>query len=582
MPNHNDYIDMNYEEISPQRSITGDSFTQGLCDWRFSISPSSGGAWIPSMSYFLIEYTFSNAAVNDSPLSSTKMTLGCNWASNLFTASSFKVAQYEICNVNSFHAQTHTLKKRMGYVHEDFQGLAYDRDGYDSDFSRRLARTSADSLYDKYGQLDVSNINAPVTTTSFVNSGSVYSYKTPAGTGNVEINSRVIAPQATRTIGQTITLTAADRANLDWTLTTTAAIAAGDVVVIGTAAGAYVATVLFLSANNPVAPATTSIATGTIIQLAAGLVNADTGVAFLWAASIVPNRQADPRTGKFLNNVLYQPPLGVFDISDPTLLFGDFAIVLTPNQSYKTAVIESLENKVEGTDYKFAIRSMKFYIAKCKIPQMPTPDTAFSMMEYQLLTKQLLIQSGTQNFDFMLPPSTQKIVVFIQDASAGSLSNVSASRFKVRQFSDQVAITNRFGKFANTWDEFLQAIQVTFSGITKPQSSFQPLEEIKYNSNYMLQRWIHTNQMNKNPSPEDFNEWLSMGAYYAFDFSRDALSNGTYANVRVSYTPPTAPAYNVTAGNVPIVNLFIVAIHNRDVAIQYEQGRVVSVRSQIE
>ena len=204
------------------------------------------------------------------------------------------------------------------------------------------------------------------------------------------------------------------------------------------------------------------------------------------------------------------------------------------------------------------------------------------MQEYQLLTKQLLIQSGTQNFDFMLPPSTQKIVVFIQDAGAGSLSNVSASRFKVRQFSDQVAITNRYGKFANTWDEFLQAIQVTFSGITKPQSSFQPLEEIKYNSNYMLQRWIHTNQMNKNPSPEDFNEWLSMGPYYSWDFSRDALSNGTYANVRVSYTPPTVPAYNSTAGNVPIVNLFIVAIHNRDVAIQYEQGRVVSVRSQIE
>ena len=376
-------------------------------------------------------------------------------------------------------------------------------------------------------------------------------------------------------------MTAAVRNDFDWLLTTTVAIAAGDVVVIGTAAGAYVATVLFLSANNP-GLATTSIATGTIIQLAPGLANADTGVAFLWAASIVPNRQADPRTGKFLNNVLYQPPLGVFDISDPTLLFGDFAIVLTPNQSYKTAVIESLENKTEGVDYKFSIRSMKFYIAKCKIPQMPTPDTAFSMMEYQLLTKQLLIQSGTQNFDFMLPPSTQKIVVFIQDASAGSLSNVSASRFKVRQFSDQAAITNRYGKFANTWDEFLQAIQVTFSGITKPQSSFQPLEEIKYNTNYMLQRWIHTNQMNKNPSPEDFNEWLSMGAYYAFDFSRDALSNGTYANVRVSYTPPTAPAYNVTAGNVPIVNLFIVAIHNRDVAIQYEQGRVVSVRSQIE
>ena len=56
----------------------------------------------------------------------------------------------------------------MGYVHEDFMGLAYDRDGYDSYFSRRLAKTSSDSLYDKDGLLDVSNINAPVTTSSFV------------------------------------------------------------------------------------------------------------------------------------------------------------------------------------------------------------------------------------------------------------------------------------------------------------------------------------------------------------------------------------------------------------------------------
>ena len=158
MPSNNDYIDLQYEEVSPQRAIDNASFTQGLCDWRFSISPSSGGAWIPSMSYFLIEYTFSNNGGTDAPVSSSKMTLGCDWAANLFTASSFKVAQYEICNVNSFHAQTHCLKKRLGYVHEDFAGLAYDRDGYEADFSRRLAKTSSDSLYDRDGLLDVSNV----------------------------------------------------------------------------------------------------------------------------------------------------------------------------------------------------------------------------------------------------------------------------------------------------------------------------------------------------------------------------------------------------------------------------------------
>ena len=580
MPSNNDYIDLNYEEISPQRAINGDSFTQGLCDWRFSISPSSGGAWIPSMSYFLIEYTFSNNGGTDAPVSSSKMTLGCDWAANLFTASSFKVAQYEICNVNSFHAQAHCLKKRLGYVHEDFAGLAYDRDGYDADFARRLAKTSVDGMYHKDGLIDCSNNNVPDSTAAFVNNGVAYTYKIPAGTGQAEIKSYLIAPQAGKTIGQTITLTTADVANLDWTLTVAGwtAIVAGDIVVIGTAAGVYVATILMATAAN--GGGTTSVLTGTLIALATGQANANAGVRFLYAATLAPTRQADPRVGKYLNNVLYQPPLGVFDISDPTLLFGDFAIVLTPNQNYKTAVIESITDKKEGStnDYRFSIRSMKFYIAKCKIPQMPTPDTAFSMMEFQMLTKQLLVQSGTQTSDFMLPPSTQKIVVFIQDAAAGTVSSVNATRFKVRQYTNVPAISQRYGNYANTWDEFLQAIQVTFSGITKPQSMFQPVEPVDLNTNYMLQRWIHTNQMNRNPSPEGFEDWLSMGPYYAWDFSRDALSNGTYANVRVSYTPPST--YNTT--NAPNVNLFIVAIHGRDVAIQYEQGRVVSVRSQIE
>ncbi len=51
----------------------------------------------------------------------------------------------------------------MGYVHEDFAGLA-SRDGYDADFSLHLAKTSSDSLYHGDGVIDVSNGNAPLAT----------------------------------------------------------------------------------------------------------------------------------------------------------------------------------------------------------------------------------------------------------------------------------------------------------------------------------------------------------------------------------------------------------------------------------
>ena len=150
MQNENDYIDFQLEEISSQREVSLAAFTKGLIEYRFSVSPSGGTAWIPSMSYFLIDYTFTDMA-DLAPSVSQKMTLACDWPAQLFSATSFKIAGYEVCNVNNSCPQTHILKKRMGYVSEDFNGLAYNRDGYDADFSRRLGRTSRDGVFHKDG-----------------------------------------------------------------------------------------------------------------------------------------------------------------------------------------------------------------------------------------------------------------------------------------------------------------------------------------------------------------------------------------------------------------------------------------------
>ena len=95
----------------------------------------------------------------------------------------------------------------------------------------------------------------------------------------------------------------------------------------------------------------------------------------------------------------------------------------------------------------------------------------------------------------------------------------------------------------------------------------------------MLHRWIQTSMMNKSSSPESFEEWLSMGPYFVFDYTRDELSNGSYCSIKVDYKPPG----DVTAGAVkPNAIMHVVSICERDVAITYDNGRVTSVRSQIE
>ena len=54
-------IDLNFEEVGCDRNITDASFANGLQNFRFSVSPAGNGSWVPSMSYFLVEYAFGSA-----------------------------------------------------------------------------------------------------------------------------------------------------------------------------------------------------------------------------------------------------------------------------------------------------------------------------------------------------------------------------------------------------------------------------------------------------------------------------------------------------------------------------------------
>lgn len=586
MENLNEYIDVNFEEVSSQRDVCGDAFSKGLIEYRFSVSPSAGGAWIPSMSYFMIDYKLSTVLDDTKALESkSKITMACDWPSQLFSTVSFKIAGYEVCSVNNYCAQTHILKKRMGYVSEDFNGLAYNRDGYDADFSRRLARSSEDGTYHKDGVRDCTNSNQPLTTTpqSIYHNGAGRELKNSDTSAALLIANKTINTTLPAT-GTGLTLTSAGGVGTIGFDAGNSAVLVGDYITVGTATGLFFAAgYVSVKTSDKVLTFIPTVYVDTKTRADAAA-ECKTVLSIQAPGAVVNTAQstvADPRSGKTDGSVMYQPPVGIFDINDPTKLFGDFSIVFSPNQNFLRDVVESIEAKAENVDYKFSITGMKFYIAKCKIPQMPNPNTQFSLDEFSIQGKTINVKNGQQTFDFILPPSTNKIVVFIQDSDV-TTTNVSSSRLKVRQFGDP-AWKNKYGNYANTFDEYLRGIQVTYSGITKPQSLFQAVTTIE-KSNPMLHRWILSNIMNKTSSPESFDEWLSMGSYYVFDYTRDELSNGSYANIRIDYGAPEGVT-DITKGGpgkLPDVILHCVAICTRDIAISYDQGRVSSVRSQLE
>ena len=86
---------------------------------------------------------------------------------------------------------------------------------------------------------------------------------------------------------------------------------------------------------------------------------------------------------------------------------------------------------------------------------------------------------------------------------------------------------------------------------------------------------------------ETYSDFLSNGAYYYFDFERDAQSLGTYCNVKLNYSGfnnlgiPTQGS--LTGDLASNINCFVVAIYDREVKLTYSEfGTIISVQTSMQ
>jgi hypothetical protein len=250
-----------------------------------------------------------------------------------------------------------------------------------------------------------------------------------------------------------------------------------------------------------------------------------------------PYSQGDPRSNVVNNMVMWQPPLTIFDQDvDRSVFVGDMSIILTPNSNYKVNCVESSKGRYDeeiqhSVDFAFGFKSIRLYICRAKSTIEIPKQVSLTMNDYIICNKQL-----SPSLDFTLPPSTMKIIVFLQDAGSG-MSKLPLNRFKCRQYSPSgnLNLLDRYRPWVHTFDESLQSIQVTFSNITKPQTLIQRVNPAGLLNNTMLQRYIMNTHMTGEKS-ETYSDFLSNGPYYYFDFERDAQSLGTYCNIKLNYS----------------------------------------------
>jgi hypothetical protein len=269
--------------------------------------------------------------------------------------------------------------------------------------------------------------------------------------------------------------------------------------------------------------------------------------------------------------VVWQPPVGIFDHAG-VLGSGEYRISMNPNTNYKFAAVQTLQ----GDDQKSApqtvtadggwdlvINSVKLYVATVKA-DIPAGISTLYLTESQVQNKPMT--GLDQTFDFVVPPSTRALTIFVQSNTANSNPRFPPTMFKLPANQDLL----------------LESLQVSYANLTKPStrwtSSFTDvlagvpgspsINELQQRYNDSL---MECGLISSVGGCETFQDYLSRGPYYHFNFSRDSDDKSTQVQV----------ACKINFTNVATVgcNLFLVAWYTRGVEMTQDGGMIQQVRS---
>jgi hypothetical protein len=550
-------LELNFREITCKRSVQGANFAQGVQDFDFSVSGKH--AFIPSLSYFVIQATLTTnvrtAPINSGvaptpggvplgplipriPYLSDELTYADHFGACLYNNCFFRAGNSDVSTIMQYVPQASVLKTRLDKSGAWCKYIGRDLHQDDPDFTRRLNKVSLDGTFHEDG-LKLINVNQRALLTT-------------AGAVSPLLNASSLASY----VAATGVLTFSGALAVDALVS---AIAENDIITVLNVGGPAYKVVLVLTAT-------------TVLVQPINAPNVDQAAAQV-ASCVAP---ADPRCGFNTTQIVFQPPLGIFSTVNP-ISGGDFKLTLNPNPNYATAGIQSNYTLVSGVDYNLTINNVLFYACQIRADVSPSGIIPISMLEMQVVNKSLsgMANGGTQNIDFTVPPSTLALTVFVQSSKAGTNTTIIPTQFY--SATNQLNNNNDANLVNN-----IQYIQVTYGSVTKTQtlysSAYRPLSTGLINDsgiNYNIQRWLqsiqYSGKITSEGGAESHQNFLDRGNYWHFDFSRDKNDTSSYVNVQL--------AFNSDQAVDPTDQLFVVAHYSRQAEVQYENGYIVQVVS---
>jgi hypothetical protein len=601
-------LELNWREVTCKRSVQDDNFPRGIQDFDFSVSGKS--AFIPSLSYFVIDAeltvrptyqpvfykdisnvgsvvsaqaiqvpipvgpaAISKEAFFRRPSVADAISLADHFGSTLYNNAFFRAGNSDVSLITQYIPQAGVLKSRLdksgAWTHNIGRIVTHD----DPDFNRRRQYVSIDGKFHEDGlePLQYTARKLYKQDGTLLNS-ILWQYTATGGLLSFTFNSATMTDPFLSGIqvGDVVQFTAAA------TLVPVAAAYDAFFRIDSVVTGSIFSPPVYQTVNGAIYQFVVTPVRGTKnLDIAAPAVGTPT---FIYAAH-------DPACGSNITQVMFQPPIGIFSEAN-AISGGDFKISLNPSPNFKINGVQSLRALQPYSslqllgDYDLIIKDVRFYVATINSDVTPTGVIPLSLVEMAVLNKTLNSQNGggSQNLDFTVPPSTLAITVFVQGASAGTNTIVPATKFYLQTgdgdpYPAGLNVNQINESLIDNLANNLQQIQVTYGSITKTQtlynSQYSGLEGVNKNIQRFLQSIQYSGKIVSEGGAESQPQYLERGNYWHFDFSKDKNDTSSYVNVQL--------AFNGTIGTGN--NLFIVAHYSRQCEISYENGFITQVIS---
>ena len=257
--------------------------------------------------------------------------------------------------------------------------------------------------------------------------------------------------------------------------------------------------------------------------------------------------------------IVWRPPLGFFDVEHAIPPGGQWTLEFTPQNAFdlKRLAVETLgENArmmrqgqptLQG-DIDFQVNEFQMYVYNMESERFEQGSWFLDLEHTKCQLQHLPADSmGLVTRMFDVHARTDKLTLAFQDQHAGTDTRMSRSKFKISKAipTGDIGRSSRGGQ-----DLLLERFFIQYAREQKPSPDFDGCHEMHQGDsntsgiNYLTHRYadslMQADLYHTDGGAESFQEWISRGPFYHFQWPKDAMNQSTRAAVSVKFAAPFA------------------------------------------